>query len=226
MFPQSVIDLGNTMLAGLAPLTMTTYAAGLLRWSQYCDLRKIPEMDRMPVSDILIIGFMGHHMGKVLSGTVKNWLAGLHAWHKLKRATWPADSCRICFAHWGANMEGVAHKWHPQHPITLAHLLALRQALNFFDSFHSALWACTLTAFWSCRHLGEVTVPSALKFDSKYHTTHSSAHIQFHWNATRSPNFWIPWTKPTKEKGANVVITRPSRWALLSYSPWTTTPQH
>lgn len=154
-FPREVIDSGNTvMLAGLAPSTMTTYAAGLLRWSQYCDSMNISEEDRMPASDILIIGFMGFHMGKVSGSTVKNWLAGLRAWHELKGATWPAESRRIRFARRGANVEGAAHKRHPRHPITVAHLWALRKALDFKVPFHCALWACALTAFWSCRRLG------------------------------------------------------------------------
>ena len=81
-YPQEVIDSVNAaMLAGLAPLTKITYVAGLLRWSQYCNLMKIPETDRMPASDILIIGFMGYHLDKVSGSTVKNWLTGLRAWH-------------------------------------------------------------------------------------------------------------------------------------------------
>ncbi|KAE9395629.1 DNA breaking-rejoining enzyme, partial [Gymnopus androsaceus JB14] len=208
--PEEVIKAGNAvMLAGLAPSTMTTYAAGLLRWSQYCDLMKIPEVDRMPASDVLIIGFMGFHMGKVSGGTVKNWLAGLRAWHELKGATWPADSRRIRFARRGANVEGAAHKRRPRHPITVAHLFALRRALNFNTPFHCAIWACALTAFWSCRRLGEITVPSASKFSTKYHVSRCSADLRFqqHRNAAKSANFRIPWTKTTKEEGANVVVT-------------------
>ncbi|KAE9401680.1 hypothetical protein BT96DRAFT_991847 [Gymnopus androsaceus JB14] len=163
----------------------------------------------MPASDVLIIGFMGFHMGKVSGGMVKNWLAGLRTWHELKGATWPADSCRIHFTCRGANVEGTAHKRCPRHPITVAHLFALRCTLNFNIPFHCAIWVCALTAFWSCRHLGEITVPSASKFSTEYHVSHCSADLCFqqHRNAAKSANFRIPWTKTAKEEGVNAVVT-------------------
>ncbi|KAE9384766.1 hypothetical protein BT96DRAFT_968508 [Gymnopus androsaceus JB14] len=55
----------------------------------------------------------------------------------------------------------------------------------------------------------EITVPSASKFSTKYHVSRRSADLRFqqHRNAAKSANFRIPWTKTTKEEGANVVVT-------------------
>ena len=109
----------------------------------------------------------------------------------------------------GTNKEGTAHKWPLCAPITLAHLLTLYLALDFCIHFHSAIWALALAAFFSCCHLGELTIPSHNAFKAKLHAFHHPANIQFHshHNGSKSAHFCIPWTKTTKEEGATVVIT-------------------
>ncbi|KAJ3858659.1 hypothetical protein EV359DRAFT_87405 [Lentinula novae-zelandiae] len=56
--------------SGLTGQTKSSYAAGLLRWHQFCDRESIPELMRMPASEVLIAGFVGAHAGSVSGSTI------------------------------------------------------------------------------------------------------------------------------------------------------------
>ncbi|KAJ3807301.1 hypothetical protein F5876DRAFT_79837 [Lentinula aff. lateritia] len=208
--PLSVIDdAHNAMQKSLAPNTLASYAAGPLRFNQYCDSREIPEEDRMPAHPMLIAGFVGHNMGKVSGSCIKNWLSGLRAWFEYSGAQWPSDSPEIKMARKAAKKEGTAHKRPIRHPITLAHLLALYRALDTSNSFHCAIWALALVTFWGCRRLGELTIPSRNAFDPKFHVSRNIKNIN--WNdhgGNPSVHIQLPWSKSTREDGTNVVVTR------------------
>ncbi|KAJ3884928.1 hypothetical protein GG344DRAFT_83334 [Lentinula edodes] len=72
--------------SGLTGKTKSSYAAGLLRWHQFCDQESIPEPMRMPVSEVLMAGFVCAHIGSVSGSTIQLWLSGKWAWHVLNRA--------------------------------------------------------------------------------------------------------------------------------------------
>ncbi|KAJ3913316.1 hypothetical protein F5877DRAFT_83931 [Lentinula edodes] len=168
----------------------------------------ISEDDRMPASDRLIIGFIGHYAGKVSGKSISNWLSGLRLWHGTMGAPWPADSRRIRQARWGANIEGSHHKRPPRQPITIEHMKALHKSLDFSIPFHCAVWALACTAFFACRRLGKLTIPSQHAFNPRFHVARNSKAITFSSTPT-SIHFRIPWTKTTKEEGALVVATSP-----------------
>lgn len=173
-FPKAIIDAGDDIVAtAFAPGSKTTYAAGLLRFNQFCDKFNIDERDRMPVHEILLIGFIGHNRGQQSGKTMKNWLSGLKAWHDLNGAKWPTESRLVRLARRGANIEGAHRKRAPRHPITLEHLRVLHKALDFSLPFHCAIWACATTAFWGCRRLGNETFLQIL-----FYYYHSYIHIQ------------------------------------------------
>ncbi|KAF5346278.1 hypothetical protein D9757_014841 [Collybiopsis confluens] len=207
-YPAKIIESGErAMITALSSNTITSYASGLLRFNQFCDKMGIPEVNRMPANDQLIIGFIGFSLGEVSGSCVKNWLSGLCAWHDFHEAPWPADSRRIRFARVGARIAGSHHRRPTRNPITLAHMLALYFALNFSIPFHCSIWAVACTAFWGCCRLGELTVPSAARFDPKYHVRRDTQ-VTKTTNSDGSPkafSFRIPWTKTTKEVGATVV---------------------
>ncbi|KAF8823224.1 hypothetical protein HHX47_DHR10000204 [Lentinula edodes] len=228
IYPPEILELGKkATFAGLADSTKQSYGAGPLRWNQFCDEMSINENLRMPADDTLITAFIGFHMGKVSSSCIKNWLSGLRAWHELAGAPWPANSRLIRFARAGARIAGTSRKRPQRNPITLAHLLALYSALDFSNSFHCAIWAVASTAFWGCRRLGELTIPSKNKFDPKYHVSRSAA-FNFAKNpdhSRKSVSFKIPWTKTTKELGASVVCTA-QHHSLQSLCPYHAIERH
>ncbi|KAJ3786866.1 hypothetical protein GGU10DRAFT_350429 [Lentinula aff. detonsa] len=88
-------------------------------------------------------------------------------------------------------------------------MLALYFELDLSTSFHCAIWAVACMAFWGCRRLGELTIPSTNKFNLKYHVSRNTLITPtFHAdNTPKAISFRIPWSKTTKEDGALVVAT-------------------
>ncbi|KAJ3820815.1 hypothetical protein F5880DRAFT_1668389 [Lentinula raphanica] len=164
----------------------------------------------MPASITLVLGFIGHYMGTVSGSTIRSWLSGIRAWHIQHGAPWSLDgSSELKIARAGARIAGAHLRRATRNPITLSHMTALYLGLDFNVAFHCAVWAVSCTAFWGCRRLGELTIPSKNGLNPKYHALRSTA-IHFISNTDGSPrsvSFKIPWTKTTKEEGAKVVGT-------------------
>jgi hypothetical protein len=88
------------------------------------------------------------------------------------------------------------------------HLLVLRQALDLSLPFHAAVWAVALVTFFGCRRLGEITVLNLSSQNPTFNVMRSSNPILHTLSdKTRSLDFHIPWTKTTREKGADVILT-------------------
>jgi len=192
----------------LAPNSKSTYAAGILRWNQFCDKYNISEEDRMPASYALLCAFIAEHKGRQSGKTIKGWLSGLRSFHLVNHAPWSGDDEWVQFARTSANKEGTEHKRPLRAPVSIEHLSCLRRALNLSNPFHAAVWAVALCTFWGCRRLGETTVSTAVDFDKKYHVLRSTP-VSFRElrDGTHSVHFRIPWTKTTKQEGALVTLT-------------------
>jgi hypothetical protein len=150
--------------AGLAPNTKSTYAAGLLRFTQFCDKWNIAEEDRMPANYAHLCAFAGEHKGLHSGNTICSWLAGLHSWHIVNHAPWHGNDSWVQLARISANKEGTKHKWAIRAPVSIEHLSALRRAVNLSIPFHAAVFAVALCTFFGCRRLGETTVTTAAAF--------------------------------------------------------------
>lgn len=191
-----------------APNTKGTYGAGILRFTQFCDKWSIPEAHRMPASWSLLCAFISAHRGKQAGNTIKTWMAGIRAWHIVNRAHWYGDDEWVSMCRTAAKRDGTRFKRPLRAPVSIEHLLILRRALQPSNSFHAAVWAVALTSFFGCRRLGETTVSSAQAFDPKYHAPASSTVIfSTLRDGTRSASFHIPWTKTTREDGADIILT-------------------
>jgi len=57
--------------------TRTTYAAGILRFTQFCDSWSIPEEARMPASATLLAAFISQCRGLYAGNTICSWLSGI-----------------------------------------------------------------------------------------------------------------------------------------------------
>ena len=148
----------------LAPSSKITYAAGILRFNQFCDKYGINEEDRMPASYALLCAFIAEYKG---------WLSGIHSFRLVNHALWNCDDEWVHFACTAANKEGTAHKCPLRAPVSIEHLACLQRALHLSDPFYAAVWAVALCTFWGCRRLGETTVSVAVAFNEKYHVLHS-----------------------------------------------------
>ncbi|KAJ7466051.1 hypothetical protein FB451DRAFT_1402456 [Mycena latifolia] len=196
------------LFASFAPETHSNYAAGLLRFHQFCDLHEISERARMPASHTLLAAFISQHVGSVGGGTVKSWMSGIKAWHDINGVPWEGEDRWVELARRTANKQGSTFKRAQRGPVTIQHMIALRASLNLTLPFDAAVWALATAAFWGCRRLGELTVPSFEKFDPKFHAIKSATarHITPtpDTSATTIP---LPWTKSTRERGTILTLT-------------------
>ncbi|KAF7306192.1 hypothetical protein MIND_00409500 [Mycena indigotica] len=193
--------------AAFAPDTQSTYAAGLLRFHQYCDSISIDEEARMPASAALISAFVSKHVGLVGGDTVKSWLSGLRAWHDVHQAAWPGGEPWVKLIRRTANKQGTAFKKAQRGPVTVQHLVALRSKLKLNIPFDAAVWALACAAFWGCRRLGELTIPSVNAFDPLLHVARGADTKRIKHGGARASSFHIPWTKSTRERGGTVILT-------------------
>lgn len=206
--PQLVESAMMSIRGAYAPNTKSTYAAGTLRFTQFCDAWGIDEEARMPASYPLLCAFIGEHKGKQSGNTIRSWLSGIRAWHTVNHAPWFGDDDWVQLARISANKEGSKHKRPLRAPVSIEHLLTLRRSLTLSTPLHAAVWALALCAFFGCRRLGELTVTTAAAFDETYNVLRSVI-ITFRKlrDGSSSASFHIPWTKTTKELGASVILT-------------------
>jgi len=191
-----------------APNTKSTYGAGLIRFTEFCDKYHIAEIHRMPASWPLLCAFISEHRGRVSGNTVKTWMSGIHAWHTVNQAQWYGNHDWVSICRTAAKCDGTRFRRPLRAPVSIEHLLVLRDALDPSNSFHTAVWALALTCFFGCCRLGELTIPSKDGADPRYHVL-ASADVTFSHSreGARSASFDIPWTKTTREQGAKVIIT-------------------
>ncbi|KAF7305005.1 hypothetical protein MKEN_01215300 [Mycena kentingensis (nom. inval.)] len=206
--PDGVIDRTLAAIhAAWAPKSTSSYAAGLLRFTQFCDEHGVSEEDRMPASHVLLSAFVAQNAGSVSGDAVGNWLSGLKAWHDANGAPWYGNERWVKLTKRTAEKMGSGFKREQRGPVTTKHLRALRAALNLNKPQDAAIWATATAAFWGCRRLGEVTVPSAQKFDPKYHATRSATTTRVNTDSnTSGTTILIPWTKSTKERGGKIIL--------------------
>jgi len=109
----------------LAPNSKSTYAAGILRFNQFCDKYGISEEDRMPASYALLCAFIAEYKGRQSGNTIKGWLSGLRSFHLVNHAPWNGDDEWVHFARTSANKEGTEHKLPLCAPVSIEHLSCL-----------------------------------------------------------------------------------------------------
>jgi hypothetical protein len=176
--PPDLVESAKMSITGaLAMSSRSTYAAGLLRFSQFCDRWGISEGARMPASYALLCAFIGNYKGSTSGKTIKSWLSGIRAWHLANHAPWYGDDKWVQMARISANKEGSRHKRPLRAPVSIEHLLALRKAITLSNNFHAAVWAVALITFFGCRRLGETTVASASSFDPCLHVLRSAEYV-------------------------------------------------
>lgn len=147
--PEATTRLTEVMLTSLELPSRRNYGAGLLRFTQFCDLQHVSEEERMPASDALIAAFVAKWSGSVSRSTIDTWLAGLAFWHSLNGAPW-LSSRLVKITCKGASKLQPASK-RKRSPVTVEHLACLFNHLDLANSFDAAVFAVATIAFWSCR---------------------------------------------------------------------------
>lgn len=192
----------------LADSSKTSYGAGILRFSQFCDDWNISEEDRMPASAALLAAFAASFASSYRGKTISQWLSSIRSWHNYNHATWHGDDERVKLIRKAADKLGTKFKRPARPPVSLEHLRILHSHLDLSDPFHAAVWATASVSFFGCRRLGETTVPTPSTCDPSTHCTRSDTiRFSLHSSGSSSASFHIPWTKTTHSEGATVVVT-------------------
>ncbi|KAJ3563610.1 hypothetical protein NP233_g8831 [Leucocoprinus birnbaumii] len=207
--PAQVVESARqAVVMGLAPNTLLVYGAGILRFTQYCDLLGISEENRMPCSISLISSFATKAAGFYSGKTVLSWLSGIRCWHVINQAPWHGDDPLVKLARSAAFKKGTSFQRPKRPPVTIAHLRALGDSLDVSTPLHAAIWAVALVTFFGCRRLGETVVSGKGKFSPSFHVTRKAFPVVKPIRDGRfSASFQIPWTKTTKHNGGTVVLT-------------------
>jgi hypothetical protein len=89
-FPHDVIVKNRIVMAQcVAPETLSNYAAGLIRFTKFCDDFSVNELDRMPASENLLSLFVSTTgAGNVGRSAIHTWVESLELWHRLNGAPW------------------------------------------------------------------------------------------------------------------------------------------
>ncbi|RXW15088.1 hypothetical protein EST38_g10767 [Candolleomyces aberdarensis] len=208
----SIRKINSTLLASLAEATRTSYGAGLLRFSEYCDREEISELRRMPASSFLLSGFIAEFSSTVSGSTIHCWMSGIRAWHILNNAPWHGGDEFVSQVKKGAiKLSPPSSKRPLRNPVTLEHMIALQRSINLLSSLDVAVWALACVAFWGCCRLGELAVKSEVSFDPAYNVDRNARMTFTSSSSSRSSqesvSLHIPWTKTTREQGAEVNVT-------------------
>lgn len=193
-------------LSSLEPLTRKNYGAGLLRFTQFCDREHVPEDDRMPASDALLAEFTAYWCGKVSHSTMETWPAGVAFWHTVNGAPTLAGRQVKAITRKASKIQPPPRQ--KRSPVTVEHLNCLRTHLDLTDSFDASVFAVATIAFWSCRRLGKLLIPSPTTFDPTRHISRSALPGLHRSSPTTTYyTLHLPWTKTTLTRGLIVSVT-------------------
>ncbi|KAJ7066826.1 hypothetical protein B0H15DRAFT_794267 [Mycena belliarum] len=211
----------EVMLLGLDESTRSNYGAGLLRFTQFCDTLSIREEARMPASAHLLAIFASDAAGYNSDSTVNNWLAGLKVWHDINGARWNGDSPQMKRVKAGIKkLVPTTARRAKRPPVTIEHMYALYATLDLTNCKDAAVWAVACISFWGCCRLGELIPSNKSVFHPSHHPTRGAeVHYETeHDGKSISTGFHIPWTKVTKEEGADICVSEPEPALSTQYA--------
>ena len=179
-------NIQHALTIAWSPGTLKTYTSGIKAFLAFCETYRIPTKLVYPASEFLVCAFVASRLG-LASSTIKNYLAGLRAWHIQSNYPFPT-SARISLI---AKAPRQPHlRVPPKKPISADLLRILASDFDFTDSVDIACFACALCAFWGLCRLGEL-LPTSSKVSTPYRWPTIN-------DITRVPDGFIlslPWTK-------------------------------
>lgn len=195
---EDIAGIVATLAGGWEDSTRTTYGAGLLAFHALCDTRGIPEEERAPASEDLILFFLASLVGSYSDSTLENYVAGLRAWHIIHRLPWNlGPDVKAVIKRAGARAQGPECTRDLKPACSRENLLQLREHLNFMDGKDAAIFACATTAFYTMARIGEL-LPAAQKgrFNPARHISIDKVERDVEDRyGNRVTIFHLPWTK-------------------------------
>lgn len=184
-----------------SPATIKTYKSSINTFLKFCQSHSIPASQTFPASDYLLCAFLASLSPALSKNTVKNYLAGIRAWHVRNGYPFTRSDRLNLLAKASRPLNKPAP---PRPPVTIQMLDFLHDKLDLGSSFDACVFACACTAFWGLARLGEL-IPAAYNFD------HSQPPFPRYLDVApgRVGSFKVnlPWTKVKKWDSETLIIS-------------------
>nr|GAT43274.1 predicted protein [Mycena chlorophos] len=129
----------------LALASLSSYAAGPLRFTQFCDRIAVPEHLRMPAEPYLLCCWIADSIGSHGLSSAKGWLNGVAFWHHVNLAPWYGDEPGVKKTLRAIDKDKVFVR-PPRPPLSISHLQCIRDNLDITTPFGAAQWALASAA--------------------------------------------------------------------------------
>ncbi|KAH9924514.1 uncharacterized protein B0H18DRAFT_877753 [Fomitopsis serialis] len=194
-----------TTVSAYATGTRESYGAGLLAFHAFCDARDFEERLRAPASHTLILTFIANCAGIYSGATVRNYVAGVHAWHTIHGQHWRIHADELNALLKGADrLAPPASKRPKRLPVLITFLTAAKAQLNLSEPLDAAVWACLTTVFFSAARLGEFTQHSLNSFRPNLHVKPSDVRQDEDRHGYKATVIHLPTTKVAPLEGEDV----------------------
>lgn len=161
--------------------THATYASGLLNFMVFCDQKNIPEKDRAPASQVLIMSFVSTLAAAYSGSAISNYVYGVRAWHLLHGVPWKIDKPELeALLKAAEKLTPSSSRRKKRRPYTIDFMLAIWNNLALDTPLGAAVFACLTTCFFATGRVGEFTVQKLDIFDPSIHV--SKARVSYDQN--------------------------------------------
>jgi len=150
--------------------THTTYASGLLNFMVFCDKKGIPEKDRAPVSQLLLMSFVSTLAAAYSSLAISNYVYGVQAWHILHGIPWKIQKMEMeTLLKAAEKLTPPSSRRKKQCPYAIDFMQAIQQNMDFNSPLRASVFVCLATCFFATGHVREFTVQKLDSFNASIH---------------------------------------------------------
>jgi hypothetical protein len=190
----------RTVMGSWALRTRIGHRGACARFDRFCDVYLVPRNERYPVSEEVLCAFAAHRAGRVAGATVRNDIAGLHAFHTAHSLPWPIPPRLKHIITGVERARPPSSRMDIRLPVSLPLLRGVYEETDPTVALEAAVRACAFTAFYGQYRLGELLPDSLSAFDPQMHPTRAA------WSGGRAPSITLPWTKTTRNAGAVIPL--------------------
>lgn len=192
------------MGSGLAPSTNILYGKHVKKFIEFGREIGFQDDEILPCSDHLLCLFLASGIGMTSGGNAKNARSAIRSWHIDNGFPWSHSlrSDRILRAL--ESHRPASSRRDPRPPVTPRMLLCLVRSSLPKSALGACIIAVALVSFWGQLRLGEILPESSSSIDRKRLV--SFEHVVLDPSGSSS-SLLLPWTKTTRWKGAEVVLT-------------------
>ena len=176
--------------------THATYTAGLLNFMVFCDQKNIPEGDRAPASQLLIMSFVSTLAAAYLGSAISNYVYRVQAWHLLHGIPWKIDKPKLEALMKAADKltppSSRRKKWRPY---TINFMLAIWRNIDLAMPLGASVFMCLSTCFFATGRVGEFTVQRLDAFDPNLHVSRAQVRYDQDQEGQQVTVLHVPHTK-------------------------------